>query len=86
MKEATVTIVNETGLHARPASEFLKVANKFQSDITLIKDNKSANAKSILGILTLGLSKGSKVTIRTEGTDEDAALATLVEFISNLKE
>lgn len=86
MPEAKVTILNETGLHARPASEFLALANKFKCNITLIKGSKTANAKSILNILALGLSKGSEIVIRTEGVDEKEALDVLVDFIHNLKE
>lgn len=75
------TISNETGLHARPALMFVQKANQFKSDIFIIKGEKKVNAKSILGILSLGLSKGTKVKIKIEGEDEEIAAEELKRMI-----
>ena len=76
-----VTILNETGLHARPASIFVNTAAKFKSNLTIVKGEKQANAKSILSVLGLGISKGTEVTISADGPDEELALCTLAELI-----
>lgn len=86
MKKMTVQIVNPTGLHARPASEFVKRAIGFKSEVFLENGIKRMNAKSILGILAMGLSQGSQVDIITEGIDEEEALDALVLYIANLKD
>ncbi len=78
MARQTVNVTNETGLHARPASEFTKIASSVPCDVYLEKDGKKANAKSILGILSLAIGKGNVVVIITEGDEEDAALEKLV--------
>lgn len=74
---------NETGLHARPASLFVKEAAKFKSDIKLIKDGKEYNGKSIMGLLSMGVAKGDKIIIQAEGEDEEAAVAELVDLLVN---
>lgn len=71
--EKEVTIVNELGIHARPAAMFVKLANKFLSEITVEKGAEQVNGKSIMGIMMLAAGKGSKVKISAVG--EDAALA-----------
>lgn len=76
-----VTILNETGLHARPASVFVNTATKFKSDLTIGKGEKKANAKSILSVLGLGISKGTEITISADGPDEEEAVSALVELI-----
>ncbi len=84
MARQTVTIMNETGLHARPASEFTKLATSVPCDVFLEKEGKKANAKSILGVLSLAIGKGNVVDIITEGDEEDAALDKLVAFVNEL--
>ena len=79
--EKTLTINNETGLHARPASQLVKKAGKFESKIEIMTQNKEVNAKSIMGIMSLGLGKGDEITLRVDGDDAEAALKSLVEFI-----
>jgi phosphocarrier protein len=79
--EKTVKITNDTGLHARPASQLVKKAGKFESKIEIMTQNKEVNAKSIMGIMSLGLGKGDEITLRADGDDAKAALKTLVEFI-----
>ncbi len=79
--EKKVKITNETGLHARPASQLVNMAGKFESKIEIVLDNKEVNAKSIMGIMSLGIGKGDEITLRAEGDDAEAALESLVEFI-----
>lgn len=86
MVKKDVTIVNETGLHARPASEFVNKCKAFQCEVLLEKDETQVNAKSILGVLSLGANKGTKITIITDGPDEEEAASTLAELISSFKD
>lgn len=81
-----VILQNETGLHARPASLFVKEASKFKSDIKLFKNEKQYNAKSIMGLLSMGAAKGDKIIIQAEGEDEETAVRELLDFINNLKD
>ena len=86
MGEKVFVVKNETGLHARPASQFVQKAAKFKSVIKLKKDGKEANAKSIISVLSLGASKGSEITISCAGDDEQEALSALIELLDNLEE
>lgn len=86
MLEKTITIVNATGLHARPATLFTQLAATFKSKIEVGKDGKFVDAKSILGVLTLGAGKNSQITIKTDGEDEEKALEALVNFIETHQE
>ena len=82
MPERTVTLGSKSGLHARPAAIFVQHAKGFQCAITLSKDEKKANAKSILSVLTLGAEQGEQVVLHADGEDAEAAvekLATLLE-------
>lgn len=83
MYKEEVVLKNETGLHARPASIFVKEASQFSSDIKVVKDGKEFNGKSIMGILSMGAGKGDILTIKAEGEDEENAVKTLVDLISN---
>jgi phosphocarrier protein HPr len=76
-----VVIVDPQGLHARPAADFVQTARTFASDLTLAKDGGSANCKSLLSILKLGVSQGSEVTITASGDDEQRALDSLVALL-----
>ena len=76
----TITITNDTGLHARPASVFVSTASKFKSDLMIQKDAKKVNAKSILAVLALGITKGTEITISAEGPDEEEAITALMEL------
>ena len=80
MPEVKFEIKNEVGLHARPAALFVQAANKFQSIITVKNGDLSANAKSILHILTLGAGQGTMITVIAEGEDADQALKALTEL------
>ena len=86
MVEKVFVVKNETGLHGRPASQFVQKAAKFKSVIKLKKDGKEANAKSIISVLSLGASKGSEITISCAGDDEQEALSALIELLDNLEE
>lgn len=81
MTELTATIVNPLGLHARPAAQFVKLANQFTSDIELLKDGVPVNGKSIMGVMVLAAECGSTVTIRARGPDEEAAVQALGELV-----
>lgn len=81
MAEKIVTVNLRSGLHARPAALFVQQANKFTSDVFVEKSGKSVNAKSIMGIMSLAISKGTEITIRAEGSDADRAVETLSEMV-----
>jgi phosphocarrier protein HPr len=83
MEVQTFTIRNRLGLHARVAALLVKTANHFVSEITLEKDGLEVNGKSIMGILMLAASKGSKITLKAEGKDAAQAIKTLGELIEN---
>ncbi len=78
-----VEIINELGLHARAAAQFVKVASKYKSEINLYKDGLSANGKSIMGVMMLAAPKGSKITLQVKGVDAKNALDDLVGLIQN---
>ena len=81
MTEATLTIENKTGIHARPASVFVQTAAKFKSKVQVQAKGKTADGKSILMLRSLGLSKGTEITISADGPDEAEAVAALKELI-----
>ncbi len=82
-----VTINNEVGLHARPATFFIQKANEFKSSIWIEREERKVNAKSLLGVLSLGIIKGTDIVIGAEGTDEEAAVKALENLIeTNFKE
>jgi phosphocarrier protein len=76
-------ITNSSGLHARPATFFIQKANFYKSTILIEKDDRKVNAKSLLGVLSLGIAKGMTVTLSAEGVDEDAAIDGLVSLINS---
>ena len=78
-----VTINNQVGLHARPATFFIQKANEFKSSIWIERDERRVNAKSLLGVLSLGIVKGTAVIIVADGVDENEAIATLSELIDS---
>ncbi len=80
MYTQNVTINNEVGLHARPATFFIQKANEFKSSIWLEKDERRVNAKSLLGVLSLGIVKGTEITLVADGADEKEAVTTLCEM------
>jgi len=77
-----LTIQNRSGIHARPAAMFVKVANRFGSDIFVEKDGEKINGKSIMGLMMLAAGPGSKVTLLAKGADADAALTELEALVN----
>jgi len=76
-----VTVLNKSGIHARPAAMFVKTANRFGSDIFVEKDGEKINGKSIMGLMMLAAGPGSKVTLHAKGADADAALTELEALV-----
>ncbi|MFI5228710.1 MAG: HPr family phosphocarrier protein [Gemmatimonadales bacterium] len=83
MPERTVQIINRNGLHARPAAEIVKLAAKFTSEITVVKDDLDVNGKSIMGVMMLAAEHGSSITFRAEGPDAEQALDALAALVGN---
>ncbi|WGI36341.1 HPr family phosphocarrier protein [Mesomycoplasma lagogenitalium] len=81
MEKVTVTISDPIGLHARPASQISKVAAKFKSDIKISTTTNSANAKSLLNIMSLAAKQGQEITLEANGEDEKEAIEKLVETL-----
>ena len=78
-----VTLENQVGLHARPATFFIQKANEFRSSVWIEVDERKVNAKSLLGVLSLGITKGGTVDIIVDGEDENEALAALVALVES---
>lgn len=83
MIERQVQIVNKLGLHARPAAEIVKTAAKFESNITLTRDDLEVNGKSIMGVMMLAAEFGSTITLRADGADEDRAVEALAALVAS---
>ena len=78
-----IVISNTSGLHARPATFFIQKANSYRSSIWIEKDDRKVNAKSLLGVLSLGIVKGNTITIIADGADDNEAVKTLVNVIES---
>ena len=83
MVKREMTITNNIGLHARPATFFIQKANTFKSSVWIEKDDRKVNAKSLLGVLSLGIAKGMVVTLIAEGQDENEAVNGLIELVQS---
>ncbi len=83
MIKKQVQIINKLGLHARASSKLVSLASKYKSNILLIKDNKEANAKSIMAVMMLAANKGSFINITTDGEDEGIAMSKICQLIDN---
>lgn len=83
MQEVVLTIENEEGLHARPAGVFVKEANAFKSKVELDFNGKKVNGKSIMTLMSLGLTKNAQITLIVDGEDEQQALSRLSDLIKN---
>ncbi|TWT24333.1 HPr family phosphocarrier protein [Planomicrobium sp. CPCC 101110] len=81
MVEKEVKVLLNTGLQARQAALFVQEANRFNSDVYLEKDNKKVNAKSIMGLMSLAISKGTTIKITADGTDEETAVDSLSAMV-----
>ncbi len=80
MVSKEIIVRNQVGLHARPATFFIQKANEFKSSIWVVKDERKVNAKSLLGVLSLGITRGTVVTVVADGTDENEAVEKLNEL------
>ncbi len=83
MKEETIIIKNELGLHARPAAMLVKLSTSFDSEVELEVNGIKVNAKSIMGVLMLGANQGTEVIIRTTGEDEEQALKEIKQLFED---
>ena len=83
MLKQDIEIINKLGLHARASTRLTQIASQFSSDIWIIRGDRRVNAKSIMGVMMLAASKGSKITLETNGADEAAAMAALVTLIND---
>ncbi len=83
MIEKKIEIKNKLGLHARAASKFVNLANRFKSRVKIIKNDDEIDGKSILGILTLAATQGTQIILRIDGEDEEKALRALENLINN---
>jgi phosphotransferase system HPr (HPr) family protein len=83
MKQVQITITNDTGLHSRPADVFVRTAKLYQSAIEVAKDEKKANAKTILKVILLNVCQNDRITITADGPDEDAALTDLQALVES---
>ena len=82
MLSRDITIINDVGLHARPATFFIQKANSYKSSIWIEKEDRRVNAKSLLGVLSMGIVKGTVVTVIADGEDESEAIDGLEKLIS----
>jgi phosphocarrier protein HPr len=83
MQAQTFTIRNRLGLHARAAALLVKTANRFSAEVIIEKDGIEVNGKSIMGLLMLAASKGSRITVKVDGDNATVVLKTLAELIEN---
>ncbi|MGR0279556.1 HPr family phosphocarrier protein [Marinomonas dokdonensis] len=83
MLEETVTIINKLGLHARAAGKLIETTSRFSCDITIEKDGRNVDGKSIMAMMMLAASKGTQIKIKTNGEDEAEALKSVIELINN---
>ncbi|MDQ8022878.1 HPr family phosphocarrier protein [Uliginosibacterium sp. H1] len=83
MPRAEAEIANRLGLHARPSAKLTQLATQFRSEVWLEKQGRRVNAKSIMGVMMLAASQGTRLTIETEGEDAESALQAIVELIAS---
>ncbi|MCU7557577.1 phosphocarrier protein HPr [Macrococcus capreoli] len=81
MEQQSYVIIDETGIHARPATMLVQTASKFESDIQLEYNAKKVNLKSIMGVMSLGVGKDAEITIFAEGSDEKEAIAAITDVL-----
>ncbi|MBR5156294.1 MAG: HPr family phosphocarrier protein [Clostridia bacterium] len=87
MVSKAIVVQNQVGLHARPATFFIQKSNEFKASIWVEKDERRVNAKSLLGVLSLGITKGTEITIIADGLDEKDAIDALENLVeSNFSE
>ncbi|CUN59245.1 HPr family phosphocarrier protein [Clostridium sp. NSJ-49] len=86
MVSKEVVVNNGTGLHARPATLLVKKASSFKSDVSIEFNGKKANVKSLIGVLSLGVTKGATITVSANGDDETLAAEEIVKLIETLED
>lgn len=86
MVERAITVVNPSGIHARPATMVVEFAKTFPGTVEVVKGERTGNLKSILMILAMGLKRGTEITLRVSGEDEEAFLDSLVALILSLED
>ena len=86
MVSKEVVVNNGTGLHARPATLLVKKASSFKSDVSIEFNGKKANVKSLIGVLSLGVTKGASITVLASGDDEALAVEEIANLIANLED
>lgn len=80
-EEKTVQMKNKTGMHAKPAAEFVKKVSQYTSKVSITFEEKEVNAKDVMAVMGLGVAKGNKITIKAEGEDSKKAINEIVDFI-----
>jgi phosphocarrier protein HPr len=83
MQQREVEIINKLGLHARAAAKLTQLAAKYQCDVSLARNGRKINAKSIMGVMMLAAGKGSRVVLETDGPDESEAIDAIVALIGD---
>ncbi|MBE7020186.1 MAG: HPr family phosphocarrier protein [Ruminococcaceae bacterium] len=83
MYSKEIVVQNQIGLHARPATFFIQKANEYKSTVWVVKEESKVSAKSLLGVLSLGVTRGTNITIIAEGVDEELAVNGLVNLINS---
>ena len=83
MQQREVEIINKLGLHARAAAKLTQLAAKYQADVSLARNGRKVNAKSIMGVMMLAAGKGSRIVLETEGPDEGEAMNAIVALIGD---
>ncbi len=83
MMEQSYTIINKLGLHARAAAKFVTTASGFDSEITVSRDDRTVNGKSIMGVMMLAAAKGTQITVNAQGNDAEAALEAIGSLIND---
>ena len=81
MTAKTLTVLNKLGIHARPAAQFVRVASRFHSDVTVEKDGETVDGKSIMGLMMLAVGCGAQIMVSADGDDESDALAALEQLV-----
>ncbi|MBD5771698.1 HPr family phosphocarrier protein [Marinomonas colpomeniae] len=83
MREESITIINKLGLHARAAGKLVETTSRFSCDITIEKEGRNVDGKSIMAMMMLAAGKGTQIHIKTNGDDEEEAIKAIVELINN---
>lgn len=78
-----ISVLNKLGIHARPAAQFVRVASRFRSDVTVEKDDESVDGKSIMGLMMLAVGWGANITVTVEGPDEAEAIEALEQLVQS---